>query len=119
MSMDCFAAHLYGFWIVGDIPLRPELKKFAGINNLFDLVWYGQVDTLPGQPESMEDIDFIAGPEEEQAVYIGYSAVMPFEKPTYTKEQMDENLHNLAIYLFGPEQAENMKPEEIFDTWAE
>ena len=124
MSMDVYAAHLYGIGLYGN---WPELcPKFDGISevhsepDIFDvakLVNDGLITELPeGYPKNAEDVEFIYGPN--ATLYIGYSATMPYEVPKFTKEQMDKNIKDLLVYLFG-RKGKNFVFDMIFDTWIE
>ena len=122
MSMDWCAAHLYGAEVDLDYMLmRPEfgVDEFdLNIYEVADLVKDGRFDKLPpGFPEKAKDVKIISGPED--MVYIGYSVTMPYEKPKYTQEQMDENIRALLNYLFPKGEVDEMSIHEILATWEE
>jgi len=120
--MDWYAAHLYGAEVDFDYMLmRHEfgVDEFdLDIYEVAELVKDGRFDELPdGFPEKAKDVEIISGPDD--MVYIGYSVMMPYEKPKYTQEQMDENIRALLNYLFPKEEVDEMSIHTIFATWAE
>lgn len=118
MSMDSYAAHLYGAALT-DEAVRPEFKGVMDnpcMSNIAEYVDSGRIADLPeGYPKEAETVEYLYGPE--GTVYVGYSASMPYETPTYTKGEMDQNIRALLTYLFGPETAEQISIEPIYDTW--
>ena len=120
MSMDSYAAHLYGAALT-DEAVRPEFKDVMDspcISKVAEFVDSDRMTELPeGYPKEAEDVEYIYGPE--GTVYVGYSASMPYEVPKYTQKEMDRNIRALLVYLFGPETAERIPIEPIFDTWTE
>ena len=125
MSMDWYAAHLlhlYGAEVDRDYMLmRHEFgvdECDLDVYEVAELVKDGRFDELPdGFPEKAKDVEIISGPED--MVYIGYSVMMPYEKPKYTQEQMDENIRTLLNYLFPKEEVDEMSIHTIFATWVE
>jgi hypothetical protein len=53
-------------------------------------------------------------------VYIGYEAVMPYEMPKMTKEQMNKKLYDVQLYLYGKEKKYKfVAPTIDYDIWSE
>ena len=123
MSFSTYAAHLYGVMIENE-PLRDEFDEIetdfgdGDLYGIMDLATQGLYEELlPGFPESAKDIEVFGGPGAVN--YIGYGAVMPYEFPRKTKEEMDESIHELMVYLFGEKIGRQYHPEIIYDAWAE
>ena len=117
MSLDTYAAHLYGTTL--DAPeLLPKFEKknidFYIISDDFDLEEY---DNYPGIPENIKDVEIIWGPED--IIYFGYSAVMPYEKPIHTKEEMKKNIYDFVKYFCGKEAADNIEILPVYDVWSD
>lgn len=120
--MDWYAVHMYGAEV--DLDYRLMRHEFGvdefdlDIYEVAEMIEDGRFDDLPaGFPEKAKDVKIVSGPDD--LVYIGYAAMMPYEKPKYTQEQMDENIHVLLNYLFPKEEVDEMSIHEIFRTWAE
>lgn len=122
MSMNCYAAHLYGA-VLTDEAVRSEFEEAMDCPSprMSDIAEYadsGMIADLPqGYPKEAEDVEYLYGPE--GTVYVGYSASMPYEVPKYTQKAMDRNIRALLAYVFGPEKAERIPIEPIYDTWTE
>lgn len=117
MSIDCFAIHIYGVKIDRYLHLRPEFD-FLPNNDIYEVKDYvdtKRFDELPDEyPGHARDISYFYT---EDGMYIGYSAIMPYEMPRHTKEHMDKNIHDLLVYLYGEEAAVTMTPDEIHEAW--
>ena len=117
MSMDAYAAHLYGTAMDSPELLSKFDKKgidFYIIENDFDLGEYGN---YPEIPENIKDVEIIWGPED--IIYFGYSAIMPYKKPVHTKEEMDKNIYDFVKYFCGKNIADNIGITDIHDAWSE
>ena len=107
MSMDTYAAHLYGTAV--DAP--ELLSKFENknidfyiIRDDFDL---GEYDNYPKIPENIKDVEIIWGPDD--IIYFGYSAIMPYKKSVHTKKEMDKNIYDFVKYFCGKNIADNIE----------
>ena len=123
MSYSVYAAHLYGV-IIGDNRFREEFKNIetdygrGDQYGILSMIESGDFDELPpGFPESARDIEVFGGPGETD--YVGYGARMPYENPIKSKEEMDESISDLMVYLYGEEIGKTFLPDDIYDTWCE
>lgn len=117
MSMDTYAAHLYGTAV--DAP--ELLSKFENknidfyiIRDDFDL---GEYDNYPKIPENIKDVEIIWGPDD--IIYFGYSAIMPYKKSVHTKKEMDKNIYDFVKYFCGKNIADNIEITDIYDVWSD
>ena len=118
MSMDVFAAHLFGAVSTAENALRPEFDEmgYADIYEVRDNFQDRRWNALPAIPAEAEDVEMIVGPDD--VVYLGFSATMAYEKPEFTKAQMENKIRALWRWLFG-DGAEDVVCEDIFQVWAE
>ena len=117
MSTENYAAHLYGAAV--DYPqLLPKFEEkdidFYIIKDDFD---DGIFNNYPKITENIKDVEIIWGPED--IIYFGYSAIMPYEKPVHTKEEMDKNIYDFVKYFCGKDTADNIDITDIYDTWSD
>lgn len=119
MSTENYAAHLYGAAV--DSPqllskFEEEGIDFYIIKDDFD---DENFDNYPKIPENIKDIDIeiIWGPD--GIIYFGYSAIMPYEKPVHTKEEIDKNIYDFVKYFCGKDIADNIEITDIYDTWSD
>lgn len=124
MSCDACALYAYAAEIQG-LPLRDEIKALL---NGDDEEWQYRVldDVLEDFDngfldgpvyDKLENVgwEFFSGPGATK--YIGYSAIMPYEQPSMTKEEMDKEIYDTLAYLCGEKYAKENKPEEIREAW--
>ena len=62
-------------------------------------------------------VDILYGPG--FSVYIGFKAILPYEHPKYTKEEMDQIIHRCLVDLFDIKKANTFKPTDIYETWGD
>lgn len=53
------------------------------------------------------------------SVYIGFKAILPYNQPKYTKDEMDQIIHSCLVELFDIKKAKTFKPNEIFEAWGD
>ena len=106
MSSDVYAIHCYGACVSAYQELRPELsEKFGDMYELRD-AW----NEFPNIPEKAKYLEIITGPDD--LVYICVSAMMPYKKSAWTKEELDDAIVAFGKYLFGDDV--KMEPDEAF-----
>lgn len=130
MSWDTYALHAYAVE-VNDLPLRDEIEVLLNGSD--------EDDEYEGQYYDVDDVledlhnGCLDGPVYDKlknthwkifygpgvSKYIGYAAVMPYEQPSMTKEEMDKEIYDTLVYLCGEKYAEENKPEEVSETWIE
>ena len=130
MSWDTYALHAYAVEVY-DLPLRDEIEVLLNGSD--------EDDEYEGQYYDVDDVledlhnGCLDGPVYDKlknthwkifygpgvSKYIGYAAVMPYEQPSMTKEEMDKEIYDTLVYLCGEKYAEENKPEEVSETWIE
>lgn len=130
MSWDTYALHAYAAE-VQNAPLRDEIKVLLNGDN--------EDDEYEERYRDIDDVleglrnEYLDGPVYDKLAntgweifygpgvsrYIGYSAVMPYEQPSMTKEEMDKEIYDALAYLCGEKYAKVNKPEEVYETWIE
>lgn len=114
--------HMYGIEI-GEFKFRDEFDEVDtsyGIGNRFGVlikILYENKVGLPQNIPNTKGMNLVAVPGFLD--YVGYEALLPYEQCVMTKVQMDKNLHDLAVYLYGEEIAKKIQPKEIFKSWSE
>ena len=130
MSWDTYALHAYAAE-VQNAPLRDEIKvllngddeddeyeeRYRDIDDVLDDLHKGFLDGPVCERLKNAGWKIFYGPGVSR--YIGYSAVMPYEQPSMTKEEMDKEIYDTLAYLCGEKYAEENKPEEVYETWME
>ena len=116
MSSEPYAVHCYGDSVSAYQELRPELaEKFDDMYELRDAFDEEDWEQFPNIPEKAKYLEIITGPD--ALVYICASAMMPYNKPLWTKEELDDAIIEFGKYLFG--DGTKLEPYEIFFTWDE
>lgn len=116
------AVHMYGIEI-GEFNFRDEFDEVDtnyGIGDQFGILIKILYEDKVGLPENIpytKGMNLAAVPGSLD--YVGYEALLPYEQCVMTKEHMDNNLHDLAVYLYGEEIAKKIQPKEIFKSWSE
>ena len=119
---DYRTVHMYGIEI-GEYNFRDEFNEVDtdyGIGDQFGILIKLLYEDKAGLPENIpytRGMNLAAVPGFLD--YVGYEALLPYEQCVMTKEQMDKNLHDLAVYLYGEEIAKKIQPKEIFKRWLE
>ena len=130
MSWETYALHAYAAEVQG-LPLRDEIKvllngddeddeyeeRYRDIDDVLDDLHNGCLDGPVYDKLANTDWEIFYGPGVSR--YIGYSAVMPYEQPSMTKEEMSKEIYDTLAYLCGEKYAKVNKPEEIYETWIE
>lgn len=125
MSWDTYALHAYAAEVQG-LPLRDEIKELLndedveGYQNIDDVLEDLNNGVLDGPVyDKLENVDWeiFYGPNTD--IYIGYSAIMPYEQPSMTQEEMDKEIYDALAYLCGEKYAKENKPEEVREAWME
>ena len=126
MSWDTYALHAYAVEVYG-LPLRDEITAllndgdedgpYQDIDDICDGLNDGELDGPVYDKLKKTGLEFFFGPG--ATMYIGYSAVMPYEQPLMSKEEMDKEIYDTLAYLCGEKYAEENKPEEVREAWTE
>lgn len=123
---------LYAYAVeVCDLPLRDEIKallngddedeeQYQDIDDVLEALHNGYLngpvyDKLKNIGCTSWRIFY--GPDVSR--YIGYAAIMPYEQPLMTKDEMDKEIYDTLTYLCGEKYAEENKPEEVYKVWIE
>ena len=116
--MKAYAAHLFGTVADSSCVLRPVFEEM-GIMDIYEvreLFIDGDYDKLPpGLPEEAKSLEMLVG--EEDIMYIGMSAIMPYQRPLATKKNIYRAVDLFVKYLFGDDK--RLACGDIFDTWIE
>lgn len=89
--------------------LKDHFEKAKDVIDSYKEGWLEMSTIADGLDKSHWDIFHL-----NDAVYIGYSAIMPFEKRYLTKEEMDKEIYDTITFLCGEEEAKEKVPKEIF-----
>ena len=126
MSWDTYALHAYAVEVY-DLPLRDEIEvllngddecaKYEDVRDVLEGLYSGYLNGPAYDKLKNVSWDVFDGPG--ASTYIGYSAVMPYEQPSMTKEEMNKEIYDTLAYLCGEKYAEENRPEEIYEVWVE
>lgn len=131
MSWDTYSLHAYAVEVY-DWPLRDKIKallndddedddeyetKYQDIDDVLEDLHDGCLDGPVYDKLENTSWEIFYGPGVSK--YIGYSAVMPYEQPSMTKEEMDKEIYDTLAYLCGEEYAKKNIPSRVFESWIE
>ena len=127
MSYNHFIfVHMYGI-VVGEYDFRKEIneiytdygidEQYEILNKIFTGIKFFPKNFLHANILDTSEMELVQGPG--YIDYIGYRMLLPYEQRIMTKNKMDENIHNLAIFLYGEKIAKKIHPKEIFEIWSE
>lgn len=125
MSWDSYSVHAYAVE-VQDLPLRDEIKAllndegvegYQDVKDVLEDLRDGCLDSPVFDELENACWEIISGPG--SCVYIGYPAVMPYEQPLMSQEEMDKEIYDTLVYLCGEKYAKENTPEKVFESWVE
>lgn len=130
MSWDTYSLHAYAVEVY-DLPLHDEIEillngsdeddgydvQYHDVDDVLEDLHNGCLDGPVYDKLKNASWEIFYGPGVTK--YIGYSAVMPYEQPSMTKEEMDKEIYDTLAYLCGEKCAEENHPQEVYETWTE